>query len=107
MTLVLSHCILFLLAGQDLEAKWARVSLENLKPELPDGARSYIQAPAGFKSWPITVGDSPSYFKRILPTSRKRGRSDTSHKKICKCFAGVKTTPLGRLATISQQGGKL
>ena len=74
---------------------------------ISNGARSYTQAPAGFKSWPITVGDSPSYFKCILPTSRKRGRSDTSHKKIRKCFPGVKTTPLGRLATISQRGGKL
>ena len=74
---------------------------------IPNDAQSYIHARAEFKSWPITVGDSPSYFKCILPTSRKRGRSDTSHKKIRKCSAGVKTTPLGRLATISQQGGKL
>ena len=61
---------------------------------IPKMPRSYIHARAELKSLPITVGDSPSYFKCILPTSRKRGRSDTSHKKNGTSFWSVKRPPL-------------
>ena len=74
---------------------------------IPNDVWSYIHARAESKSWPMTFGDGLSYFKCILPTSRKRERSDTSHKKTGTSSWSVKTTPLGRLATISQQGGKL
>ena len=61
---------------------------------IPKMPRSYIHARAELKSLPITVGDSPSYFKCILPTSRKRGRSDTSHKKNGTSFWSVKRPTL-------------